>query len=90
MKARQAGATTPGTLANPGAAGAGFLSRLGNGLGIAANSTKTDKTHSTQLTYMKHFEGKSVVMTGATGGIGSKVAKKLLKAGMKKCKTDFI
>jgi FlaA1/EpsC-like NDP-sugar epimerase len=30
---------------------------------------------------MKHFEGKSVVLTGGTGGIGSKVAKKLLKAG---------
>lgn len=32
---------------------------------------------------MKHFEGKNVILTGATGGIGSKVAKKLLKAGMK-------
>ena len=30
---------------------------------------------------MKNFEGKSVVLTGGTGGIGSKVAKKLLKAG---------
>ena len=35
---------------------------------------------------MKCFEGKSVIMTGATGGIGSKVAKKLLKAGMKSVK----
>lgn len=30
---------------------------------------------------MQSFQGKNVIMTGATGGIGSKVAKKLLKAG---------
>ena len=32
---------------------------------------------------MKSFEGKSVLITGGTGGIGSKVARKLLKAGAK-------
>jgi FlaA1/EpsC-like NDP-sugar epimerase len=42
---------------------------------------KAEKTFETSLTYMKSFEGKSVVLTGGTGGIGSKVAKKLLKAG---------
>jgi NAD(P)-dependent dehydrogenase (short-subunit alcohol dehydrogenase family) len=30
---------------------------------------------------MKDFKDKRVIMTGATGGIGAKVAKKLLKAG---------
>jgi NAD(P)-dependent dehydrogenase (short-subunit alcohol dehydrogenase family) len=32
---------------------------------------------------MSSFKDKNVVITGATGGIGSKVAKKLLKAGAK-------
>jgi NAD(P)-dependent dehydrogenase (short-subunit alcohol dehydrogenase family) len=31
---------------------------------------------------MNTFMGKNVLMTGATGGIGSKVAKKLIKAGI--------
>jgi NAD(P)-dependent dehydrogenase (short-subunit alcohol dehydrogenase family) len=33
------------------------------------------------LTYSKGFAGKKFIMTGATGGIGAKVAKRLLKAG---------
>lgn len=33
------------------------------------------------MTYTKSFAGKNVIMTGATGGIGSKVARKLLKSG---------
>jgi 3-oxoacyl-ACP reductase-like protein len=83
IKARQ-GATTPGTLPNPGAAGTGILSRLGNSLGIAPPiATKFDKGTETCLTYMKDFKDKRVIMTGATGGIGAKVAKKLLKAGMR-------
>lgn len=83
VKARQ-GATTPGTLANPGAAGAGWLQKIGNNLGLALPvQTKFDKTTETSLTYMKDFHGKSVLMTGATGGIGAKVAKKLMKAGKK-------
>ena len=53
-----------------GVFGGGFLS-----------GGKDAKNYSTCLTYMKSFEGKNVVMTGATGGIGSIVAKKLLKAG---------
>lgn len=85
IKARQERATTPGTLANPGAAGAGWISRIGNNLGIAQGIAqvmpKAEKTFETSLTYMKSFEGKSIVLTGGTGGIGSKVAKKLLKAG---------
>jgi len=72
---------TPGTLANPGAAGAGFLSRLGNGLGLVGEA-KQNKPYQTNLTYMKSYQGKSIIMTGATGGIGSKVAKRLMKAGM--------
>jgi hypothetical protein len=43
---------------------------------------KVEKQYETSLDHMKWFEGKSVIMTGATGAIGSKVAKKLLKAGM--------
>ena len=54
---------------------------MGNNLGIAPAMPKVEKNYETCLTYMKHFEGKSVVMTGGTGGIGAKVAKKLLKAG---------
>lgn len=30
---------------------------------------------------MKFYSGKNVILTGATGGVGSKVAKKLIKAG---------
>jgi short-subunit dehydrogenase len=30
---------------------------------------------------MNSFRDKNVIMTGATGGIGAKVAKKLLKSG---------
>ena len=33
------------------------------------------------MTYMKFYSGKNVILTGATGGVGSKVAKKLIKAG---------
>lgn len=72
---------TPGTLANPGAAGAGLLSRIGNGLGLVGE-TKIDKPYQTNLTYLKSYQGKSIIITGATGGIGSKVAKRLMKAGM--------
>lgn len=42
---------------------------------------KEPKTHLSCLDYMNSFKGKNIIMTGATGGIGSKVAKKLLKAG---------
>jgi FlaA1/EpsC-like NDP-sugar epimerase len=30
---------------------------------------------------MKSYQGKNVIITGGTGAIGSKVVKKLLKAG---------
>lgn len=33
------------------------------------------------MTYMRFYSGKNVILTGATGGVGSKVAKKLIKAG---------
>lgn len=81
VKARQAGRATPGTLANPNAAGAGWLSSMGNKLGIVLPEKKAEKNYESCLTYMKGYYGKNVVMTGATGGIGSKVAKRLLKAG---------
>ena len=70
-----------------GSAAAGFFSKVGGGLGgftgfgFGAQAEKREKSFTTCLTHMKTFQGKSVIMTGATGGIGSKVAKKLLKAG---------
>jgi len=41
------------------------------------------------LTYLKGYQGKNVIMTGGTGGIGSKVAKKLLKAGNESIYRDY-
>ena len=35
----------------------------------------------TSLKYMESYLGKNCIVTGATGAVGSKVAKKLLKAG---------
>lgn len=35
------------------------------------------------MKYKQSFDGKAVMMTGATGSIGSKVCKKLLKSGAK-------
>ena len=50
------------------------------GFGSGAQD-KLPKNYTTQMTYMSTFKDKSVIMTGATGGIGSKVAKRLIKAG---------
>lgn len=65
--------------------GGGWFANLGKGFGTGVLSSggpqKEDKAYKTCLTYMKSFQGKRVIMTGGTGGIGSKVAKKLLKAG---------
>ena len=33
------------------------------------------------MTHLQTYQGKSCIMTGGTGGIGSKVLKRLLKAG---------
>ena len=44
-------------------------------------SEKKKKDYVTSLTYANSFSGKNVIMTGATGGIGSKVARKLVKNG---------
>jgi len=41
------------------------------------------------LTYKKSYNGKNVIMTGGTGGIGSKVAKKLLKSGNQSLNIDY-
>lgn len=35
------------------------------------------------MDHMKFYQGKNVIITGGTGAIGSKVVKKLLKAGAK-------
>src|SRR5687768_7444588 len=64
--------------------GGGWCSNIGKGIGGAFTGgvpEKEIKNYQTCLTYMKSFNGKRVIMTGATGGIGSKVAKKLIKAG---------
>ncbi len=60
-----------------GFGGSNILSYAGQGTG----GENLPKNYTTCLTYMNHFQGKSVIITGATGGIGSKVAKRLLKAG---------
>ena len=57
-----------------------WFSKIGGGLGFGPTQ-KESKNYTTCLTYMKYFEGKHVIMTGATGGLGAKVARKLLKAG---------
>ncbi len=69
-----------------GIAAAGqWFSKIGTGFtgipGFGGGAQKEEKNYTTCMTYMNSFQGKAVVMTGATGGIGSKVAKKLLKAG---------
>ena len=56
----------------------GFFGGGGGGFGFGS---KKEKNTTTQMTHMKSYQGKGVIMTGATGGIGSKVAKKLIKAG---------
>lgn len=81
VKAKQGGTTGGGNTTLGGVAG-GWLSRIGGGFGGGSTVPEKEvKNYTTCLTYMKSFEGKNVIMTGATGGIGSKVAKKLLKAG---------
>ena len=69
-----------------GAAGSWLQKNVG-GFGSAftgfagGQAEKEVKNYTTCLTHMKSFQGKNIIMTGATGGIGSKVCKKLLKAG---------
>jgi len=36
------------------------------------------------LDFKRKLQGKSVLLTGATGAVGSAVAKKLLKSGLRK------
>ena len=57
--------------------------RLANTVGLTGPVQKVEKPYQTCLTFGSFYEGKHVILTGATGGIGCKVAKKLLKAGMK-------
>lgn len=45
------------------------------------SSVKKPKDYVSQMSHMESYRGKSVIMTGGTGGIGSKVLKRLLKAG---------
>ena len=80
VKAKQGG----GAAGGPGIAGQWF-SKIGGNFGgfpgFGGAVEKEEKNYTTCLTYMNSFQGKTVIMTGGTGGIGSKVAKKLLKAG---------
>ena len=66
---------------------AALLSRIGLG-GIVGGGQPAslpgqivEKSYSSCLTHMQTYQGKNVIITGGTGTIGSKVAKKLLKAG---------
>jgi aspartate-semialdehyde dehydrogenase len=66
---------------NSGTTGFGnFFNKLGFGEGAAA--AKKEKNYTTCLKHMETFRGKNVIMTGATGAVGEKVAKKLIKAGI--------
>lgn len=49
--------------------------------GPDAQSNKV-KDYETALTFDGFFAGKNVIMTGATGGIGSQVARRLTQDGM--------
>jgi len=60
-------------------AGAGWFGGLG--FNKSKGPQKASKSFETSLTYSNYFAGKNVIMTGATGGIGSKVARKLVKYG---------
>lgn len=66
-----------------GAAGSWLSKNIGGlgNFGFGSQAEKEVKNYTTCMSHMKSFQGKSFIMTGATGGIGSKVAKKLLKAG---------
>ncbi len=67
-----------------GGAGPGWLSGLGQGISnmqSAFQKQDAAKDYKTSMTFMRSFEGKRVILTGGTGGIGSKVTKKLIKAG---------
>lgn len=61
----------------------GIIGKIGNTFGGGAPVIQDQevKNYTSALTYMNTFQGKNIIMTGATGAIGSKVAKKLLKAG---------
>jgi FlaA1/EpsC-like NDP-sugar epimerase len=50
-------------------------------LGNGNQAQKEEKPYQTCLDHMKFYQGKNVIITGGTGAIGSKVVKKLLKAG---------
>ena len=65
-----------------------WLKQIGFGPGLTSafgfsSQRKEEKTYTSCLKYPKFFEGKNVLVTGATGGIGAKVTKKLLKYGAK-------
>ena len=72
----------------------GFLDYIGN-LGTAIGSVFNDpiqavtgppivkkKHYKQSQNYIDHYSGKFVIVTGATGDIGSKICRKLFKAGV--------
>ncbi len=51
---------------------------------INGPTTQPKKKYKESQPYMQQYAGKNVIVTGATGDIGSKVARKLKKAGVSK------
>ena len=60
------------------------------GFGGSSFAQKQPKNYTSQMTHMKCYQGKNVILTGGTGGIGSKVLKRLLKAGISKIQIFFL
>lgn len=67
---------------NPTPGVRGVLSVIGSVFGDSTSGQATDdyfKSFEPSLQFMKKFAGKNILITGATGGIGSQVVRKLIK-----------
>lgn len=74
VKAKQAAGNASG--------GGTWLQNIGKGFGYGgAAAEQQPKNFTSSLTHLKDFRGQKVIITGATGGIGAQVARKLLKNG---------
>ena len=51
---------------------------------MVPQATEQTETYLPSLDYKKKLQGKSVLLTGATGAVGTAIAKKLLKCNLRK------